>query len=1330
MTRTLRFVCCFLLLALASASALAQNGIITTIAGGAPNNIPAISAGIGYPYPVAADAAGNFYFATNSPNYAVFKVDTSGTLTRFAGSGTNGFSGDGGPAAAAQIGCVYGLALDSFENLYLADLCNNRVRMVEASTGIITTVAGNGSYAYSGDGGPAASASLTNPYSVAVDPGGNIFIADTNNYRIRRVDAGTGNISTVAGNGSFGNGTDGVTATSTNLGYVYGLTVDGAGNVYFSDVSNSIISYSYVNYYRVRRIDASSQIVTTVAGGLGDANYCSLPLGDGGSATSAGLCYPYDLTFDSAHNLYISDSGHYRIRKVDASGTITTFAGNGSYGFSGDGGPAANASLSQPWGIAADGTGNLYIADLDNVRVRRVDSLGNISTVAGNGLYNQLSNPYSPVMDSSGNLFIADEGNRLIRRVDATSGLMSNYAGTGNYGYSADGTVATAANLGCAVAVALDSAQNVYLADPCNQVVQKIDRTSGLISTVAGVAFNSGYNGDGNPAASSYLTCPYGIAFDSSDNLYIADACNQRIRKVDHFSGLISTVAGNGTYGFSGDGGLATSANLSYPYGITVDGSNNLFIADEGNQRVRRVDATTGVITTIAGGGSDYTTNGIPATGAALQCAVSLASDSAGDVFISDYCAGDIRKVDSSGNINTVAGTVFSHGFSGDGGPATSAILAYPWGISLSAAGDLYIADIGNQRIRRVKGVTASSNQPPIAKAGQNQTFEATSAAGANVPLDGSGSSDPDGDTLTYTWTGPFGTATGIKPIVVLPLGTNIVALKVDDGHGNTATATVQITVIDTTPPVLTLPANITAQATNASGAVVTFTASANDTVAGILPVTCTPPSRNTFPIGVSRVTCTAVDEAGNASSGSFLVTVSQTTQTITFPALPNQTYGNADFAVGATASSGLALSFTVGATDNCTISGSTIHITGAGNCTVTAHQPGNATYSAAADVPQNFTIGQASSITAVACGAGPFTYNGSAQTPCTATVTGAGGLSQSLTVSYTNNTNAGTATANASFTGDANHTGSSSSANFTITRKAASVTPAAASKIYGAADPAFTGALSGFVATDGVTATYNRAAGETVAGSPYAISATLSPAGVLGNYNVTYNTASFTITKATLTVTANSTTKILDAPNPALNNATYSGFKFSDGPTSLGGTLSCTTTAGTTSPVGSYPITCSGLTAPNYTTAYVPGTLKILYAPAGTACAGDVSKTILQPVNADGTSVWKAGRTVPVKFKVCDANGVSIGTPGVVSSFMLTGIWNGTLDPVDETVAATNVDTAFRWDGTLWIFNLSTSGLSAGNTYIYTIALNDGTIVTGTTLAGSGNASFQYGLR
>jgi hypothetical protein len=310
------------------------------------------------------------------------------------------------------------------------------------------------------------------------------------------------------------------------------------------------------------------------------------------------------------------------------------------------------------------------------------------------------------------------------------------------------------------------------------------------------------------------------------------------------------------------------------------------------------------------------------------------------------------------------------------------------------------------------------------------------------------------------------------------------------------------------------------------------------------------------------------------------------------------------------------------------------------------------------------------------------------------------------------------------------NYSITNTGASFTINQRNVSVTPNAASKIYGNTDPAFTGTLTNFVATDGVAAAYTRTTGETVAGSPYMINATLSPTSVLSNYKITYNTALFTINKTTLTVTATSTTKILDAPNPTFST-TYSGFKFSDGPSSLGGTLSCTTTGTTTSPVGGYPITCSGLTSSNYAFTYVTGTLKILYASSG-MCDGDVGHQVLLPINADGTSVWKQGRTVPVKFRVCDVNGVSMGTPGVVSSFMLTGIWNGTLAQVDETVTATNVDTAFRWDSTAqqWIFNLSTNGLSAGNTYIYTITLNDGTIVTGTTLPGSGNASFQYGLR
>jgi len=189
--RAFRFACCFLLFVVSGGSALAQNGVITTVAGGGvPNNIPAINAAIGYPYAVAADSAGNFYSGTDNPTYTVFKVDRSGALTRFAGTGSRGFSGDGGPATAASVGCIYGLALDASGNLYLADPCNQRVRKVDASSGIITTVAGNGSFAFLGDNGPATSASLGSPYSVAVDAAGNLFIADLGNYRIRRVDTG------------------------------------------------------------------------------------------------------------------------------------------------------------------------------------------------------------------------------------------------------------------------------------------------------------------------------------------------------------------------------------------------------------------------------------------------------------------------------------------------------------------------------------------------------------------------------------------------------------------------------------------------------------------------------------------------------------------------------------------------------------------------------------------------------------------------------------------------------------------------------------------------------------------------------------------------------------------------------------------------------------------------------------------------------------------------------------------------------------------------------------------------------------------------------------
>ena len=296
--------------------------------------------------------------------------------------------------------------------------------------------------------------------------------------------------------------------------------------------------------------------------------------------------------FGIAGNLFIADGGNFRIRKVDTSGIITTVAGNGSSEFSGDGGPATSASLTNPFGVALDGTGNLFIADEGSNRIRKVDTSGIITTVAGNGssgfsgdggpaISASLSGPIGVALDGTGNLFFADAGNNRIRKVD-TSGIISTVAGDGIFGFSGDGDPATSASLRDPFGVALDGAGNLFIADRFNQRIRRVDAATGIITTVAGDGPTGigagGFSGDGGPATSASLNSPFGVAVDGAGNLFIADTLNNRIRKVDT-SGIITTVAGNGSFGFSGDGDPATSASLHEPFGVALDGSGNLFIA-------------------------------------------------------------------------------------------------------------------------------------------------------------------------------------------------------------------------------------------------------------------------------------------------------------------------------------------------------------------------------------------------------------------------------------------------------------------------------------------------------------------------------------------------------------------------------------------------------------------------------------------------------------------------------------------------------------------------------------------------------------------------------
>jgi uncharacterized protein (TIGR03437 family) len=541
-----------------------SNGVITTVAGGgAPgppvNNGSAADAQFLVPISVAVDSAGNLYIGDG--NHLVRKV-SNGVITTVAGNGTFGSSGDNGPATSAQI-LPNGLAVDSSGNLYIADRFNSRIRKV--SNGVITTVAGNGTSGFSGDNGPATSAQV-NPESVAVDSAGNLFIAEgIIGQRIRKVSNGV--ITTVAGNGTAGFSGDNGPATSAGLSGPTGVTVDSAGNFYIADG------------FRIREI--SNGVITTVAGG-------GSSIGDNGPATSAQLNnlsgYSTGVAVDSAGNLYIPDYG--RIRKVSKS-VITTVAGTGTIGFSGDNGPATSAELVALAGLAVDSSGDIYIAD--NNRIRKISN-GVITTVAGGGssigdngpAMSAALNPAGVAVDSSGNLYIPEVGR--IRKV--SNGAITTVAG-GGFSIGDNGP-ATSAQLGSALSVAVDSLGNLYIGDQFNYRIRKVSK--GVITTVAGNG-TSGFSGDNGPATSAQVN-PASVAVDAAGNLYIPDlftnprsGLESRIRKISN--GVITTVAGNGTSGFSGDNGLATSAALNSPAGVAVDSLGRVYFADTGNSRIR-----------------------------------------------------------------------------------------------------------------------------------------------------------------------------------------------------------------------------------------------------------------------------------------------------------------------------------------------------------------------------------------------------------------------------------------------------------------------------------------------------------------------------------------------------------------------------------------------------------------------------------------------------------------------------------------------------------------------------------------------------------------------
>ncbi len=631
-----------------------------------------------------------------------------------------------------------------------------------AGTYTINNVAGSD---WVGDGGPATSAILIQAQGMVSDRAGNLYIADAGDHRVRKV-AANGVIQTVAGTAVFGFSGDGGPAAQAQLNTPYGLALDTQGNLYIADLGNA----------RVRRVAPDGTIVTVAGGGL-------LPAGaanNGTTATMLALTAPRNLAFDASGNLYISDFGAAQVYQVSPQGSLVTFAGTGIAGAAGDNGAAIAAQLNHPAGLAFDSQGALYIADSANHLVRRVKQ-GLITS------YARAATPTGLAFDSSGNLYIADTSAGDIAVVPV-SGSASTIAGT-------------------VPVAALDLCYSSGVGLYASTGVEVITASAQVPAAVAGGGNLA--HGDDGPAILARLNHPAGVSTDAAGNIYIADRDNNRIRRVAP-DGTITTIAGTGVAGNSGDGGEATAAELNQPSSVTVDASGNLYIADTGNARVRKVSPG-GVITAAtnlglvapvyaianssgtlyiadAGAGKILTagSNGVPATllsgltsprglafdgqgnlyftdaGAARVASLSpsgtvssigsgwnvprgVALDSSGNVWVADTGLQQIIEVGAAGGTTVIAGSGIA-GLSGDGGPAATAQLGFPWDVSFapnnssaaSAAGGsgvVLIADLENNRIRSLTPPAATATQVQSSAGAPAGSTSSTTPVAGNVTI-------------------------------------------------------------------------------------------------------------------------------------------------------------------------------------------------------------------------------------------------------------------------------------------------------------------------------------------------------------------------------------------------------------------------------------------------------------------------------------------------------------------------------------------------------------------------------------------------------------------
>jgi uncharacterized protein (TIGR03437 family) len=687
--------------------------------------------------------------------------------------------------------------MDASGNLYIYDSSFARIRRVTPD-GIIKTYAGNGAIGYSGDGGPATKAALNSGGRLAVDPSGNLYLTDGFANVVRQITP-AGIISTYAGNGKGVHSGDNIPAIHAALALGNGQIVcDAAGNLYIAEDGASLI-----------RMVSPAGVITTVAG-TGVSGYKD------GPALSAQFDAALGLGIDPAGNLYVGDQNNHVVRLITPAGMVSTIAGiKASFGFAGDGGPALKAVFRFPAGIAVDAKGNININDSGNLRIRAINPATNVlTTVAGNGLWRTTPDgapatqayffaPRQISFDSKGNLLIADSQTFRVRRVN-TDGTFQTLAGDGASGYGGIDGPATKALLNLPRMAVADSSGNIYIADSASSVVYKIGPL-GNLTAFAGQANNPGFGGDNGPAAKALINGPFALAFDAAGNLYIDEADGSCIRKVALDSGnTITTYAGEcGKPVFSGDNGPANQARLNGPQFIVFDSHGNLFVADYGNNRIRKITPA-GTISTVAGTGANISNgNGGLATAAGVSLPDSLAVDAQGTIYFTEGVGGHVRLITPGGMMSAFAGTGLRT-LAGDGGAASNAAFGGE-GLALDASGSLYISDLYNDRIRIVLAGT-----PTLTAAQTSLSFTADSGGAPTAP---------QAVALSSTLPGQLLQAQSDSPWLMVPAGTESAPqnLQVYVDPSSLAAGTYQGNVTLQTPggsnTLITIPVTVTVSA-------------------------------------------------------------------------------------------------------------------------------------------------------------------------------------------------------------------------------------------------------------------------------------------------------------------------------------------------------------------------------------------------------------------------------------------------------------------------------------------------------------------------------------